>query len=299
MSKSRAATKINARGQSKVKPAPIRSKRWTLSVLATASMVVTGCAFFSTRNDYGDQRMSENSPFRATVSADQMPMPLPVEIADDIRYISRTGRAPNYEVIAPVQVFAPPQVQYSQNAETAEKAEAMTGRAPAQASSSFPRGGKSENYVVKKGDTLMKIAFEKHGNFYRWREIFNDNRDRIANFNAVPPGTTIVINGIEYVSIQKNGKPYLIRKADTLVKISKKLYDTPVHWRSLWKNNPQLIHNPNKIYAGFQLYYLDQPKAVDAESRVPAGNLPSQKKAQKTVKKTAKTKSIKSPAKSN
>ena len=115
--------------------------------------------------------------------------------------------------------------------------------------------GRSEKYKIQSGDTLMKISFEKYGNFLRWREIWEVNKDVIPNFNLLRVGTTITIEGVEFVVINKNGLPYLIRRGDTLGKISKDLYGINEGWKILWKNNPQLIRNPNKIYAGFTLYY--------------------------------------------
>lgn len=112
-------------------------------------------------------------------------------------------------------------------------------------------------YVVKPGDTLMKISFEKYGDIYQWRNILNNNRDKIINKSVLVPGTELTINGEDYVVVEKNGNPYLIKKNDTLVKISKSVYGTGLEWKRLWQNNLQLIKDPNKIYAGFTLYYQD------------------------------------------
>jgi nucleoid-associated protein YgaU len=117
--------------------------------------------------------------------------------------------------------------------------------------------GSKGSYRVRRGDTLMMISFLKYGNVYRWREIYDANRDLISDFNLLIPGTVLQIRGEEYVVISRNGKPYLIRKNDTLMKISQTLYKTRDHWKDLWENNRQLIHDPNKIYSGFTLYYLE------------------------------------------
>jgi nucleoid-associated protein YgaU len=110
-------------------------------------------------------------------------------------------------------------------------------------------------YVVRSGDTLMKISFEKYGDIYQWRNILNDNADKIINKSVLVPGTVLTMNGDDYVVIERNGTAYLIKKNDTLVKISKNAYGTGDEWKRIWKNNPQLIKDPNKIYAGFTLYY--------------------------------------------
>ncbi|MBC7396974.1 MAG: LysM peptidoglycan-binding domain-containing protein, partial [Bdellovibrionales bacterium] len=116
--------------------------------------------------------------------------------------------------------------------------------------SSLP-AGEGVSYKVKRGDTLMKIAFENYGDLYRWKEIFEANRAQITDPNAVPPGTQLTLNGAGMVSIERNGERYLIKRGDTLGIISNDVYGTPKKWKKLWENNRQLIKNPNHIYAGF------------------------------------------------
>jgi len=116
----------------------------------------------------------------------------------------------------------------------------------------------SGHYTVKRGDTLMKISFARYGNVYKWKDILDSNKSKIVDFNKLVPGTELNIEGRDYVVIERNGHPYFIRKNDTLIKISSTVYGDIRKWPLLWKNNRQLIHDPNKIYAGFTLYYLDQ-----------------------------------------
>jgi len=145
-------------------------------------------------------------------------------------------------------------------------------------SSGQKTGGEVKKYVVKPGDTLMKISFESYGNVYRWREILNSNKAKIANYSVLTPGTELTINGVNYVVIDRNGQPYLIVRNDTLGKISRKIYGTNSFWRELWKNNPQLIHNPNKIYAGFTLYFRDKSELDAAiHTTQKTGSLPSRR----------------------
>lgn len=115
-------------------------------------------------------------------------------------------------------------------------------------------------YRVKKGDTLMKIAFEQYGDLYRWKEIYQANRENIKDPNHVPPGTQLTLNGAGMVTIERNGESYLIKRGDTLGVISNDVYGTTRKWKKLWENNRQLIKDPNKIYAGFYLYYIPEGK---------------------------------------
>jgi hypothetical protein len=53
---------------------------------------------------------------------------------------------------------------------------------------------------------------------------------------------------------------------DTLGKISKRVYGTVERWKEIWKNNEKLIKDPNKIYAGFTLYYVPDSRSLASDS---------------------------------
>jgi nucleoid-associated protein YgaU len=121
--------------------------------------------------------------------------------------------------------------------------------------------GGSDSYTVQKGDTLMKIAFETYGDLYKWKDIYDANRDSIKDPNAVPPGTVLKMDKPSTpVALERNGDQYLIKKGDTLGTISNDVYGTTAKWKRLWENNKQLIKNPNRIYAGFYLFYTLTPE---------------------------------------
>jgi nucleoid-associated protein YgaU len=137
---------------------------------------------------------------------------------------------------------------------------------PPASSSAEPQGSSSpggavEAYAIQSGDTLMKIAFETYGDVYKWREIYEANRDKISNPNQLVIGAALKIEKpANSPSVEKNGERYLIKKGDTLGKIAAAVYGDPSKWRKIWKNNKQLIRNPNKIFAGFYLYYVPEQK---------------------------------------
>lgn len=115
-------------------------------------------------------------------------------------------------------------------------------------------------YKVQAGDTLMKIAFEVYGDVYAWRKIQKQLADGrgLASVQNLTPGTEIQLDSPESVFARKqNGNPYQILTGDTLGKISNKIYGVPAHWQRLWKNNDDLIKNPNLIFAGFTIYTPD------------------------------------------
>ncbi len=115
--------------------------------------------------------------------------------------------------------------------------------------------GKEVDYVVQPGDTLMKISFQLLGDLSRWQEIYSANRTVIQNPSVLSPGIKLKVRLNRVAVVEKNGMPYSIKKGDTLSKISNWIYGTLNRWKDLWNNNRQLIHDPNKIYAGFKMYY--------------------------------------------
>lgn len=275
-----------------------------LACAALALASVPGCSLFGSRLEGGP----ENAAFRSQASMNSNPIPLPVEIVNDITTIASGGSLqqegvwrPTYPD-APVAPAAPVvQLQPAGNPEPVEEAaqnvtvgedgvvvESVAAKPvsdTADTSVTSPSTGKSrrriagvgktETYKVRSGDTLMKISFEKFGNIYRWREIYETNKSKIPNFNSLTAGTLLTIQGVEYIVIRKNGQPYLIRRGDTLVKISNNVYNTPTEWKGIWKNNPQLIKDPNKIYAGFTLYYVPKTRT---EKPMPVKQISADKK---------------------
>lgn len=255
--------------------------------------LTTACSMFGASG--GD---SKDSAFFSSATATENPTPVPAEIAVDIAEIMRGNRARTSSAV----LGAISKVKSEETTDTESKAEAPAEEAksetgseqepqkvvarekvlpPQKGPSSRRPAGATEKYKVKNGDTLMKIAFEKYGNVYRWREVYNTNKSLITDYNNLVPGTVLTIAGVEYVVTLKNGKPYLIIRNDTLVKISNSLYGTPSGWRGLWYNNPQLIHNPNKIYAGFTLYYPPFAELPSAPAKVAQSGYSNQRQQQK------------------
>jgi nucleoid-associated protein YgaU len=154
----------------------------------------------------------------------------------------------------------------------AAPAPAVASAAPAEHGS----GGTSD-YTVRAGDTLMKIAFENYGDLYKWKDIYQQNHDAIKNPNDVPPGTVLHLDKPSVpVAIERNGDQYLIKTGDTLGTISNDVYGTKGKWKKIWNNNKQLIKDPNKIYAGFYLFYTLTPtERKNLEERGGPGHAPA------------------------
>jgi nucleoid-associated protein YgaU len=115
--------------------------------------------------------------------------------------------------------------------------------------------GEKAEYTVKKGETLMMVAFNVYGDYGRWREIQEQNSG--ISSSALRAGMklkyTRPMNDFSWTPV---GDPYLIQRGDSLGTISKDKYGTPAKWKSLFENNRPLIKDPNLIFAGFTIYYL-------------------------------------------
>jgi nucleoid-associated protein YgaU len=248
------------------RPAPSRIALWALG-----SMLIVGCSIFGKSSDAPSPKSSEKDKvaaavmkktaadrFRKIATASNNPVPVPVEIAEDIDAISNESK-----------VLAVPPSGGADGGDQAELGQVPIPQEEASESVDLTTGehkkgkkrvGKTERYKVRRGDTLMKISFDKYGNMFRWREIYNSNKKVIQNPNLIYTGQVLVINGVQYVVISKQGVPYLIKKGDTLKKIAAQLYGSEGKWKVIWKNNPELLRNPRQLFAGFTLYY--NPKST-------------------------------------
>jgi nucleoid-associated protein YgaU len=115
-------------------------------------------------------------------------------------------------------------------------------------------GSSFEYYRVQRGDTLMMISFKIYGDYRKWKELAEWNKDKLKT--KISAGTELKY----YVPNEKFGwvpvgLPHLVKTGETLSIISKDKYGTPKKWKSIYDNNRPLIRNPNLIFAGFTLYY--------------------------------------------
>lgn len=137
--------------------------------------------------------------------------------------------------------------------------------APAQAkSNSNYEPGAEKQYSVGKNETLMLIAFKLYGDYEKWKNLANQNQDVLKGSTSVKNGMVLKYTApAEEFVWNQNGSPYLIRTGDTLGTISKTVYQTMSKWKMLWENNRPLIKDPNKIYSGFTIYYVDGQKVAE------------------------------------
>jgi nucleoid-associated protein YgaU len=160
----------------------------------------------------------------------------------------------------PVDAPAPVVAQQTPPVDTAPAPVAAPAPAPETPSAS---SGSGESYTVQHGDTLMRIAFDHYGDLYKWKSIYEANRNVIKDPNVITPGTVLTIAGGGSGPATPSGEKYEIKQGDTLGKISNQVYGTPSKWKKIWDNNRASIPNPNKIFAGFYLYYLPEAGGQD------------------------------------
>jgi nucleoid-associated protein YgaU len=116
--------------------------------------------------------------------------------------------------------------------------------------------GKMGEYSVKRGETLMMIAFQIYGDYRKWKDLAELNG---VDSTQLRTGMTIRYNMPESAFVwNPDGLPYLIKMGDTLGTISEDKYGTAGKWRKIYNNNRPLIKDPNLIFAGFTLYYIPE-----------------------------------------
>jgi nucleoid-associated protein YgaU len=113
--------------------------------------------------------------------------------------------------------------------------------------------GSNGQYTVKKGDTLMWIAFKIYGDYSKWKDLSNAN----GGISTISTGQVLNYSEpAERFVWQPNGLPHTVVNGETLGTISNAKYGTASRWRSIYDNNQPMIKDPNLIFAGFTLYYV-------------------------------------------
>ncbi len=220
-------------------------------VIAMALLTASGCA----KNQNSDEMdLSSEDPASADTAA-----------VDD-------GGAPESEVQAAADPSLSPEPDTS--SVTAQQPTPESPPAPVEPESVAPvavyGSGIVDGYVVQKGDTLMKIAFNLYGDIDAWKQIYQMNQEQLKNASQLRAGMQLKYDKPATAPIlSQNGEPYLIQKGDTLGRISNEVYATTRKWRKIWENNRQLIKDPNRIFAGFYLYYqiTEQEKQMAEQHR--------------------------------
>jgi LysM repeat protein len=114
-----------------------------------------------------------------------------------------------------------------------------------------------QNYEIENGDTLLSIAFDIYGDYRKWRVLLRENKAISLDIKKLEVGTLIRYIPPNNRPKKPEGISYIVKKDETLFKISEKVYDGEGHyWPSIHDNNRPFIRDPNLIFPGFNIYYL-------------------------------------------
>jgi nucleoid-associated protein YgaU len=104
-------------------------------------------------------------------------------------------------------------------------------------------------YKVKKGDNLWDISVKNYGNGYKWVDIAKRNNIANANFLVVEQELILPFSEV----VPKPSGEYIVKRGDSLWKISVDLYSDGFKWTDIWNQNKELIPNPDLIETGTKL----------------------------------------------
>ena len=127
--------------------------------------------------------------------------------------------------------------------------------------------GEMDTYKVKSGDTLMKIAFSIYGDIDRWNDLKSWNDATLKK--GLRTGMKLKFEKpVEPFSPNELAHSYTIKKGDTLAGIADDVYGRRNKYKKLQKYNAKLIRNPNRIFAGFNIFYdITEKEIAEAEAR--------------------------------
>lgn len=122
----------------------------------------------------------------------------------------------------------------------------------------------SDEYVVKKGDSLWKIAEAKYNDGYKWSQIAKENH--IKSPGNIEVGQKLILSKIidketiSKVDIAKESNnialvnnEYKVVRGDSLWKIAVRIYGDGYQWVKIWQTNKSKINNPNGLEIGMTL----------------------------------------------
>lgn len=102
-----------------------------------------------------------------------------------------------------------------------------------------------ESHVVQQGETLSSIAALQLGDAMRWPEIFDVNRDRIANPDLIHIG--------QELRIPISPPTHVVQPGETLRSIAARLLGSEQRWRDIFDINRDTIDHPDRIRVGQEL----------------------------------------------
>ena len=123
-------------------------------------------------------------------------------------------------------------------------------------------------HKVMPNDSLSNLSKEYYGDMSKWREIFNANKDKIANPDTLRVGVVLIIPDITASREEKKktsevssatesvkqssstSRTHKVRTGDTLYKLAKKYYDDYSMWDKIYDANEDTIQSKNSLKVG-------------------------------------------------
>ncbi|MDD4974270.1 MAG: LysM peptidoglycan-binding domain-containing protein [Bacteriovorax sp.] len=225
-----------------------------ISVLFIVSFILNACSFSNTSKETVASRPSDELEFTVDTFGEAPASEIKVEeqkitevkIPDEISPVEKP-------IDKPLEMAAPEEPKFTDYHK--EKAPEIPPLIVTESSSSSPDLGKEAEYHFQKGDTLMMVAFKIYGDYRKWKDLREWNKDKIKT--KMEPGVVLkyYLPGQSF-GWRPNGVPYMVKTGDTLQIVSMDKYGTTKKWKNIYENNRPLIRDPNLIFAGFTIYYV-------------------------------------------
>ena len=130
------------------------------------------------------------------------------------------------------------------------------------------KDSQSNEYIVKKGDNLWKIATAVYGDGYKWTEIAKENKlsnpgllekdqklvlPKIEKKETVASSEKMEVIGDGQTKASGEAKEYIVVKGDNLWKICLANYKDGYKWTKVWEVNKQILKDPSRLEIGMKL----------------------------------------------